>query len=215
MELTRHIPEFLPIDGHRVRFHYGGIPKQCLNCYGWGHMRSECTYTKVTWIEYVENFVMKEKNLRDINLDERLLGRCSSILEKRKLEREKESSKNEHLTFVSQIRSKTSSDIELTDDSSESETENGNKTIATSKTNDDVDVDTDTASVAELAAKFDKKTKKTKSPPTTRSKGKTKTNKKKNKNYLVEYLPWSTPQIRLHQSHHNKQQTRYRFPTRS
>jgi len=37
MEITKPLPEFLPIDGHRVRIFYRGMNKQCLNCYGFGH----------------------------------------------------------------------------------------------------------------------------------------------------------------------------------
>jgi len=42
VEIYKEIPEFLPIDGKRVRIHYGGITKLCLRCYEPDHKKAEC-----------------------------------------------------------------------------------------------------------------------------------------------------------------------------
>lgn len=56
MEITDPIPQFLPAWGKKIRVYYRGIDKLCLNCYESGHMRSDCTNGRVSWIEYVASF---------------------------------------------------------------------------------------------------------------------------------------------------------------
>ena len=73
MELKKPIPEFLPIDGKKVRIHYGGIAKQCLNCYGYNHKKSECKDQKCTWLEYVTGFIQSH------NLEENMYGKWARI----------------------------------------------------------------------------------------------------------------------------------------
>jgi len=57
MKIERSIPEFLPIDGKRVRIHYSGMAKQCLNCYGYRHVKADCKNAKTQWLEYVAGFM--------------------------------------------------------------------------------------------------------------------------------------------------------------
>ena len=61
MELKRHIPELLPMAGFKVRVHYGGIRKQCLNCYGWDHVKKECKEQTSQWLEYVAGFIERHE----------------------------------------------------------------------------------------------------------------------------------------------------------
>jgi len=54
--LRKHIPEFLPISGSKVQIAYPGIPKACINCYKFGHMKRNCRGAKVDWIQRVAEF---------------------------------------------------------------------------------------------------------------------------------------------------------------
>ena len=50
------IPNLVPMDGKRVKLYYRGIDKQCSNCFG-THGRGNCKNEKITWLEYVFNFI--------------------------------------------------------------------------------------------------------------------------------------------------------------
>jgi len=80
MELTKHIPEFLPIDGKKVRIHYGGIAKQCLNCYEWNHRKAECKQGKKIWVDYVAEFI------KNHDYDPLMYGRWMKIIRERSRE---------------------------------------------------------------------------------------------------------------------------------
>jgi len=174
MEITKHIPELLPIDGHRMRFHYGGIPKQCLNCYHYGHIKADCKNECVAWIDYVDWFVTKS-NMREVEITDKMLGKWLTILKRKMIENEKKDGQKEILGFLSTVR-QSSNILESSP----------NKQNSTPETSEDED---DNTTVAQLAAKFykttetltDVKTKNkkdndtsSKPPPTTRSKGKMK-----------------------------------------
>jgi len=51
--LRIHIPEFLPIGGRKVQVYYPGIPKACIKCFEFGHMKRNCKGVKVEWVERV------------------------------------------------------------------------------------------------------------------------------------------------------------------
>ena len=56
MKLARDIPQFVPMCGKRIRLYHKGIVKLCTNCFG-THQRKSCTVEKVSWIDYVDNFM--------------------------------------------------------------------------------------------------------------------------------------------------------------
>ena len=58
MALTSQIPQFLPIDGKKVKIYYRGMKKQCLNCFNVDHKRADCTAERVDWLAYVNRFML-------------------------------------------------------------------------------------------------------------------------------------------------------------
>jgi len=52
--LHTHVPEYLPIYGHKIAVFYPGMPRVCNNCYKTGHVRKLCKSPKALWIDYVE-----------------------------------------------------------------------------------------------------------------------------------------------------------------
>ena len=56
IEIREPIPQFLPAFGKKIKVHYRGIEKLCVNCYSGGHIRTECTNERVSWMEYVNLF---------------------------------------------------------------------------------------------------------------------------------------------------------------
>jgi len=59
MDLSVKIPQILPMFGQKVRVHYHGINKICLNCYKTGHMRVDCENEVILWLTYVSRFMRK------------------------------------------------------------------------------------------------------------------------------------------------------------
>ena len=55
MTLHQKIPEWLPLDGLRVRVQHPGMQKLCNGCYG-NHLRRDCTSQKVSWNDYIGIF---------------------------------------------------------------------------------------------------------------------------------------------------------------
>jgi len=78
IQLEKPIPEFLPIDGKRVRIYYAGMHKQCVNCYQYGHIKAECKEERATWLEYVAGFIKNNLNIR-----KELFGRWYGIVERK------------------------------------------------------------------------------------------------------------------------------------
>jgi len=140
MRIDYPIPEFLPIDGKRIRVHHSGMSKQCLNCYGYGHMRSNCENQKSTWLEYVAGFIANNKEIRP-----ELYGRWYKIVsdKTKQNERQPETLNQSNRTLVSteQIGER------------EIETENESETETEYETGEDEAEKT--ATVATLAEKFD------------------------------------------------------------
>jgi hypothetical protein len=74
MSIHKPIPQFLPMDGKKVRIFYRGIPKLCSKCYGGGHLRKDCTNERDDWLTYVDNHMIRW------DLDESYYGKwCDRI----------------------------------------------------------------------------------------------------------------------------------------
>jgi hypothetical protein len=55
IKLNQDIPQLLPILGKRIRIHYPGIQRLCMNCFG-NHQKSHCHSKKLTWAGYITKF---------------------------------------------------------------------------------------------------------------------------------------------------------------
>ena len=55
MKIEKDMPQFLPMQGKRVRLYYRGIVKRCTNCFQ-QHQRKHCKNEKVPWSDYVARF---------------------------------------------------------------------------------------------------------------------------------------------------------------
>jgi hypothetical protein len=62
VKLTRDLPQWAPLVGRRVKFFYKGIQKLCPICFG-PNSKKKCQSQKVQWIEYVEAFIEREKDI--------------------------------------------------------------------------------------------------------------------------------------------------------
>ena len=58
MEIKNPIPQFLPIDGKRIKIYHKGIKKWCTNCFKATHLRLACTSQRIEWLEYVDRFMV-------------------------------------------------------------------------------------------------------------------------------------------------------------
>lgn len=81
MKIEQHIPQFLPINGRKVKVYYRGIPKLCTKCFEEGHFRQDCANATTTWLEYVSNFIETHDHF-----DESLFGKWKKIASKWRLE---------------------------------------------------------------------------------------------------------------------------------
>jgi hypothetical protein len=55
--LRKHIPEYLPMYGRRIRIYYLGMQKQCNNCFELGHIKSACEEEKKDWFSFIEELI--------------------------------------------------------------------------------------------------------------------------------------------------------------
>ena len=69
MLLRRPIPQFLPMDGKKIRIFHKGIAKLCSRCYRKGHLRSDCPNKSDDWLTYVDRYMINE------DLDETFYGK--------------------------------------------------------------------------------------------------------------------------------------------
>ncbi len=53
--LREFVPEWLPMQGKKVRVFHHGMKTQCNACYSLGHMRYECKGVKINWKGYVDS----------------------------------------------------------------------------------------------------------------------------------------------------------------
>ena len=58
MLLHSPIPQFLPIDGKKIRIYYRGIAKLCTKCYRHGHLRQGCRNEQDDWLTFVDRFIL-------------------------------------------------------------------------------------------------------------------------------------------------------------
>ena len=58
MEIKNPIPQFLPIDGKRIKIYHKGIKKWCTNCFKATHLRLACTSQRIEWLKYVDRFMV-------------------------------------------------------------------------------------------------------------------------------------------------------------
>lgn len=81
MRIVEHIPQYLPMNGRKVRIYYRGINKVCTNCYQGGHNKQECENGRMTWVEYVSNFIDDNPDF-----EKEMFGRWIHITRRWKLE---------------------------------------------------------------------------------------------------------------------------------
>ena len=58
------IPEWLPLDGLRIKIQHKGMQKLCSVCFG-HHLRKDCNEEKVSWAEYVRKFRSENPDISD------------------------------------------------------------------------------------------------------------------------------------------------------
>jgi hypothetical protein len=80
VKLKRHIPEFLPMYGRRIRIFYVGMQRQCNNCFGLGHFRAECEEEKKDWFSYIEDLVDSG------DFEEELFGEWPEVIKRKRKE---------------------------------------------------------------------------------------------------------------------------------
>jgi hypothetical protein len=59
MLIKKPIPQFLPMDGKRIKVYHRGIKKMCQNCFSRGHYRTNCLQERVDWMAYVDYFILE------------------------------------------------------------------------------------------------------------------------------------------------------------
>jgi len=57
LRLKEFLPEWLPIQGKRIRLYHHGMKRQCNGCFGIGHSKWACKETKINWRGYVDRMV--------------------------------------------------------------------------------------------------------------------------------------------------------------
>ena len=76
MILHQKIPEWLPMDGLRIKVQHKGNQKLCNHCYG-NHLRKDCKEEKRTWSDYVNIFRCQNPEIPD-----EFYGKWAEIFEK-------------------------------------------------------------------------------------------------------------------------------------
>jgi len=69
MQLFNQIPQFLPIDGKKIRIYYKGIPKLCTKCYTHGHLQQACNNDQDDWMTYLDRLMINSE------LEDKLFGK--------------------------------------------------------------------------------------------------------------------------------------------
>ncbi len=57
VKLKKHIPEYLPMYGRKVRIFYLGMKRQCNNCLEIGHWKTECENESKDWFSFIEELM--------------------------------------------------------------------------------------------------------------------------------------------------------------
>lgn len=84
MRISKEIPQYLPMFGHKAKIYYRGIKKVCTNCYQGGHYRKDCERRKLDWIDYVSAFINCNEHI-----PEEMFGRWYQLCVKRAQESRK------------------------------------------------------------------------------------------------------------------------------
>jgi hypothetical protein len=69
MLIKKPIPQFLPMDGKRIKVYHRGIKRICQNCFCSGHYRVNCSQKRVDWMDYVDYFILES------GFDEEMFGK--------------------------------------------------------------------------------------------------------------------------------------------
>jgi hypothetical protein len=77
MRIVEHIPQYLPMNGRKVKIYYKGIEKLCLNCYEPGHLKAECENERKSWLEYTARYIKENKDF-----EPELFGRWIHVVRK-------------------------------------------------------------------------------------------------------------------------------------
>ena len=75
VKLRKHIPQFLPMYGKRIRVAYREMTSLCTNCFEPGHVRGGCTSERVPFVQYVKVF------RRESSIPDHCFGNWARILE--------------------------------------------------------------------------------------------------------------------------------------
>jgi hypothetical protein len=89
LKLAKHIPEYLPMYGRKIRIYYVGMKKQCNQCLELGHIRSECENEKKDWFTFIEELIKKS----GISLE--LFGEWPAVIKRKRAEIKKPESNPE------------------------------------------------------------------------------------------------------------------------
>ncbi len=58
LKLAKHISEYFPLYGRKIKIYYVGLKKQCNQCLvELGHIRSECKNDKKDWFTFIEDLI--------------------------------------------------------------------------------------------------------------------------------------------------------------
>lgn len=88
LKLEKHIPEYLPMYGRKIRIFYAGMPKQCNNCLEQGHLKFECENEKKDWFSYIEELISSG------NFNISLFGEWPEIIKNKKKNGKNEQTKS-------------------------------------------------------------------------------------------------------------------------
>jgi len=69
MLIKKPIPQFLPMDGKRIKVYHRGIKRMCQNCFCSGHYRVNCMEERVDWMAYIDYFILES------GFDEEMFGK--------------------------------------------------------------------------------------------------------------------------------------------
>jgi hypothetical protein len=91
MEIMKTIPQFLPIDGKKIKIYHRGMVKTCANCFQPGHKKLACFEERVEWMDYVDRFMLENQ------LDDSYYGRWMERVEDWRLKEEQKHKRNEQV----------------------------------------------------------------------------------------------------------------------
>jgi len=84
MTIKKEIPQFLPINGFKVRIQYQGVQQICNNCFSVGHIWSDCPNSKVSFIDHAQEIA------EALDCTENMLGRWCESFRRRNFNKKRE-----------------------------------------------------------------------------------------------------------------------------